>query len=108
MTKIDRELNGSRELEAPGSLIRHLEAKRSETEQILESLEKEVLPAPSRSEILAQLQNMESIWPSFNANERCRLVANLLKRVDFDNTEGKVTLHFKESAFLEDSGKEVA
>lgn len=100
LDRINRELTTSREMEAPLSLIRHLEQKQREAESALESATQQTIKMPSQTQIAASLSNIQSLWPSFTQEERAEFVSSLLQRVDYDALSGKVTLHFNESGFL--------
>ena len=100
LRRIDRERAQSEKLEAPLSLIRHLQNKREEVEKLLESLENEQPPVVSKAQVVSSLQNIHNLWPSFTLQERAQFARTLLKRVDFDGVNGKVTLHFNEEGLL--------
>jgi site-specific DNA recombinase len=108
LDRINRELTTSRDLEAPISLIRHLELKQQEAESLLEVNDGNPIKLPKKSQVAATLRNIQSLWPSFTPNEKCLFVRSLLKRVDYDSEAGKVTLHFSENGFLPQPKEDVA
>lgn len=101
LDRIHRELASSREFDAPLSLIRHLEAKQREAETLLEDTGRDgSLHQPTREEIVETLRDMHSLWPSFNAGEKCAFVKTLVQQVDYDAVEGNITLHFNDEGFI--------
>jgi site-specific DNA recombinase len=101
LDRIHRELASSREFDAPLSLIRHLESKRQEAENILAAIRcSEDMHVPSRGEIVEILRDMQALWPSFNTGERCAFVKTLIHQVDYDTVGGNITLHFNDAGFL--------
>lgn len=103
LDRINRELTTSRELEAPLSLIRHLELKQNEAESVLEDKHRNLIKLPKKAQVADTLREIQSLWPSFTPEERCLFVRSLLHRVDYDSEGGKITLHFSENGFLPQS-----
>lgn len=100
LDRINRELKTSRGLEAPLSLIRHLELKQNEAESVLEEKHRKPIKLPKKAQVANTLREIQSLWPSFTPEERCLFVRSLLQRVDYDAECGKITLHFSENGFL--------
>lgn len=99
--RLDRELASSREFEAPLSLIKHLESKKRDAESLLKkAAEDESLAIPSREQVVEVLRDMQSLWPTFNAGEKCAFVKTLIRQVDYDALEGSMTLHFRDEGFV--------
>lgn len=101
LERIERELAASQEFGASEQLIQHLEERRKEASELLETAEKALeWRTPSMDKITAILQDMQGLWPSFNAGEKCAFVKSLLYQIDYDAVEGRITLHFNESGFM--------
>ena len=106
LDRIHRELASSREFDALPSLIHHLESKQREAENLLERIDaEETLRAPSGREIAEILNDMRSLWPSFNEGERCAFVRTMVSQVDYDAVDGNITLHFNDAGFLPDAAR---
>jgi hypothetical protein len=87
-------------------LIHHLESKQREAENLLERIDaEETLRAPSGREIAEILNDMRSLWPSFNEGERCAFVRTMVSQVDYDAVDGNITLHFNDAGFLPDAAR---
>ncbi|MDF7824367.1 recombinase family protein [Pontiellaceae bacterium B12227] len=100
--RIEKELASSREFGAPEPLIRHLEEKRKEAEDLLENAKNIVRwRKPSRKGIAAVLRDMQGLWPSFNTGEKCAFVKALVNQIDYDAVEGNITLHFNDEGFVQ-------
>jgi site-specific DNA recombinase len=99
LTRIQRELQSSREFDAPEQLISHLELQRAEADQLLEKASSAKLNKPIKKMIQETLSNMHELWPSFNAGEKCDFVKTLVQRVDYDAIAERITLHFNENSF---------
>lgn len=98
---LDRELASAREFEAPLPLVKHLESKKREAEELLKSAGPDsVPPVPSREDVAKVLQDMQGLWPTFNAGEKCAFVKALVRQVDYDAVEGNLTLHFNDDGFM--------
>ena len=102
LSRIDKELDSSRKLEAPLSLIRHLEDKRKEALNLLEnaSASDMAYTPPAKQEIAGILCDMKGLWPSFNAGEKYALIKTLINEVEYDAVEGNITLHFNDDALI--------
>ncbi|MBT62938.1 MAG: hypothetical protein CML13_06965 [Puniceicoccaceae bacterium] len=108
LDRVHHEIKTSRELDAPLSLIRHLESKQKEAQNILEALDTTAYSIPMKVDVVTTLQSLKTLWPSFKAEERCEFARTLLERVDYDADGGKVTLHFNDAGFFPVAGEEVA
>lgn len=106
LNRIHRELTSSREFDALPSLIHHLESKQREAENLLERIDGEKnLRVPSGREIAEILNDMRSLWPSFNEGERRAFVQTMIRQVDYDAVDGNITLHFNDAGFLPGADK---
>jgi hypothetical protein len=106
LDRIHRELASSREFDALPSLIHHLESKQREAENLLERIaEEENLRVPSEEEVSEILNDMRSLWPSFNEGERCAFVRTMVCQVDYDAVDGTITLNFNDAGFLPDAAR---
>ncbi|WP_309400030.1 recombinase family protein [Cerasicoccus maritimus] len=99
LRRIREELKQSEELEAPLPMVRHLQAQEREIVALLQSFD-EPEPLPSKETIVAMLRDLQSLWPSFNAQERCDFTQALIRQVEFDAEGGKVTLHFSDAGLV--------
>jgi len=101
LTRLHRELESSRQFDASASLIHLLESKLRDAQALLEDLESATPPQiPEKRKIIAALQNMQALWPSFNEGEKCAFIKTLIRRVDYDAVEENITLHFTDEGFL--------
>ena len=106
LTRLHRELESSRQFDASVSMIRLLESKIQDAENLLETLERATPPQmPEKREIIVALQNMKTLWPSFNKGEKCAFIKTLIQRVDYDAVEENITLHFTDEGFISGSEK---
>lgn len=101
LDRIIRELASSREFGASEPLIRHLEEKRQEAENLLKNADcEDTRCQPSKDEVVAILRDMQGLWPSFNTIEKCAFVKTLIRQVEYDAVEGNITLHFNDEGFM--------
>jgi site-specific DNA recombinase len=99
--RLERELASSREFEAPLTLIKHLESKKQDAEELLKDSESDAVVAiPSRADVAGVLQDMQGLWPTFNTGEKCAFVKALVRKVEYDSVEGRITLHFNDDGFM--------
>ena len=99
--RIERELVSSREFEAPLTLIKHLESKKQDAEELLKASESDaIVNIPSRADVVKVLQDMQGLWPTFNTGERIGFVKALVRKVEYDSVEGRITLHFNDDGFM--------
>lgn len=99
--RLERELVSSREFEAPLTLIKHLESKKRDAEELLKDSESDAVVAiPSRADVAGVLQDMQGLWPTFNTGEKCAFVKALVRKVEYDSVEGRITLHFNDDGFM--------
>jgi len=104
LTRLHRELESSRQFDASVPLIRLLESKLQDAETLLENIEDATPPQmPEKREIIAALQNMQALWPSFNEGEKCAFIKTLIQRVDYDAIEENIILHFTDEGFISGS-----
>ncbi len=86
-------------------MTRLLESKIQDAETLLEDLEINTPPqVPEKREIIAALQNMQALWPSFNEGEKCAFIKTLIHRVDYDAIEENITLHFTDEGLTSRGG----
>lgn len=101
LNRLTRELASSREYGASEPLIKHLEEKRLEAEDLLErAMSQTNWPKPTKKAIAAAIQDMAGLWPTFNEGEKCAFVKTLVRQVEYDAGEGSITLHFNDEGFL--------
>ena len=106
LTRLHQELESSRQFDASVSMIHLLESKLQDAETLLETLESATPPQmPKKREIIVALQNMRTLWPSFNEGEKCAFIKTLIQRVDYDAVEENITLHFTDEGFISGAGK---
>lgn len=101
LEQITRELTASREFDAPQSLLTHLEQKQQEAENVLQTAENfEQFALPSKDEVIAVVRDMQALWPSFTAAEKCAFVKILVREVEYDAEDGSLTVHFNEDGII--------
>lgn len=104
LDRITRELASSQEFNASDSLLVHLEQKRKEAENALQRAESHTAFAiPSKEKVIAVVRNMQGLWPSFTAAQKCAFVKTLVREVEYDAEAGSLTLHFNDEGFMPNS-----
>jgi site-specific DNA recombinase len=101
LDRITRELASSREFNASDSLLVLLEQKRQEAEDALQRAESHTgYTIPSKDEIIAVISDMQGLWPTFTAAQKCAFVKTLVREVEYDADAGSLTLHFNDEGFM--------